>query len=83
MKFTKKHKELAKHNYNYLFANYVRSEEELKKACKTGDNKKIDSAMEYHQLFEYALLYRNTPEYKENVKNTNLKKFVKVKNSIK
>ena len=36
----------------------------LERASYNGDKKELKRAMKEHQKYEYALLYRNTPEYK-------------------
>ena len=64
MKFTKLHKDLAKANYKDLVRCYNATEIGLKRACRTGDKKVMDKAMANHQAFEYAMLYRQTPEFK-------------------
>ena len=67
--FKRKDKKLAKEcPYNTLQEGYRRTEIGLKKACASGDEKAIRKAMHNHQRFEYALLYKSTPEYKEKVR---------------
>lgn len=36
----------------------------LERASYSGDKKELKRAMKEHQKYEHALLYRNTPEYK-------------------
>lgn len=66
--FSRKHKNYAKCNYKTLQDGYYASEIGLKKAVASGNEKAMHKAMKQHQLFEYALLYKNTPEYKAKQK---------------
>ena len=67
--FKRKDKKLAKEcPYNTLQEGYRRTEIGLKKACASGDEKAIRKAMDNHRRFEYALLYKSTPEYKAKVR---------------
>ena len=62
--FNRKQKEFSKKSTYYeLLSGYKKSEKELEKASKKGDSRALRAAMEEHQRYEYALLYRNTPEY--------------------
>ena len=63
--FKKKHKKLAlSSSKEQLEKAYHKSEAKLKIASKTGNEKLLNSAMQEHGCYEYALLYKNTPEYK-------------------
>ena len=44
---------------------YHISEQNLKKVAMTGNEKQLRTAMKQHGNFEYAMLYKNTPEYKK------------------
>ncbi len=68
MYFTNKNKKMARRPYDFLAEGYDASEIELKRACKSGDKKAMRSAMKNHHDFEYALLYRLTPESKKERK---------------
>ncbi len=71
MKFTNKHKKFANDcTYKSLVESYKASEEGLHKACRSGDKKAMKRAMDCHQTFEYALLYRETPEFKNRRKKS-------------
>ncbi len=61
--FKLEHILLANHNRQALQEYYRHTEEELRKAVKTGDERKMQKAMENHQSVEYALLYQESPEY--------------------
>ncbi len=64
MKFTRDQKKLANcMSYSDLVVNYRVSERQLNKACRLGDKVAMNKAMSVHQLCEYALLYRQTPEF--------------------
>ena len=71
--FKKKHKKLAlSSSKEQLEKAYHKSEAKLKIASKTGNEKLLSSAMQEHGCYEYALLYKNTPEYKsKRRKNSN------------
>lgn len=62
--FKKEHKKLANYNTAVLKDCYHQTEIGLRNATASGDKKAIRTAMKNHQLVEYALLYKNTPEYK-------------------
>lgn len=47
---------------------YHISEQNLKKAAMTGNEKQLRTAMKQHGNFEYAMLYKNTPEYNKKTK---------------
>ena len=69
MKFTKLQKRIARDcDYKSLIKGYEASEIGLHRACKSGDKKAMKKAMFNHQAFEYALLYRETPEFKNKFK---------------
>lgn len=64
--FKKIHKQIALNNSKEnLEQAYHISEENLKKASKLGNIKKLKVAMKEHGNLEYALLYQKTPEFKE------------------
>ncbi len=64
--FTSRHKRMAKKcSLRQLQAGYERSEFNLERASYNGDTKGLKRAMRDHSDFEYALLYRNTPEFKK------------------
>ncbi len=64
--FKKVHKKLARTNSPESLARaYHSSEESLKRASRTGNEKLLKSAMKRHGNYEYALLYQNTPEFKK------------------
>lgn len=67
--FNRKHKKFARCNYKILKKGYHASEISLQRAVASGDEKAMRKAMETHQAFEYALLYRNTPEFRSKHKN--------------
>lgn len=43
---------------------YKESEKQLLKASRSGSDGMLSKAMESHHLYEYALLYQKTPEFK-------------------
>ena len=47
---------------------YHISEQNLQKASRSGDEKWLKTAMKQHGNFEYAMLYKNTPEYRKKKK---------------
>ena len=62
--FTSKHKQMAKHcSMQELQAGYRNSESALRMASYKGDTKALKQAMKVHGNYEYAMLYKNTPEY--------------------
>lgn len=66
--FSKEQKELAlKRSSQDIKVLYEYSEKQLKACAKTGSVYKLSEAMKKHQMFEYALLYQLTPEYKEKI----------------
>ena len=67
--FTARHKRLArKYTASELKDGYRYSESELKEAAESGDVKALKRAMKVHGNFEYAMLYKNTPDYKKRQK---------------
>lgn len=44
---------------------YHASEQKLKNASYTGSEELLNKTMQEHGNFEYAMLYKNTPEYKK------------------
>lgn len=52
-----------------LVAGYDNSDFELERASYNGDKKALKQAMKKHQKYEYALLYRNTPQFKKKHNN--------------
>ena len=64
--FSRRQKRLArKYTASELKSGYHYSENELKEAAENGDKKALKRAMKVHDNFEYAMLYKNTPEYKK------------------
>lgn len=47
-----------KHSLLRLLLNYLKSESRLKKAAKTGDVRKVETAMKFHHFHEYSYLYK-------------------------
>lgn len=67
--FNLKQKRLAlKTSTSNLQQAYSLSEARLRDAAKTGDARKLKEAMTEHGLYEYALLYKATPQYKQKIK---------------
>ena len=63
--FTPKQKRMAKKCSFYdLQRGYQSADLALERASYSGDKKELKRAMKEHQKYEYALLYRNTPKYK-------------------
>lgn len=63
--FSNKQKKIALSNSREnLETAYHISEKNLKDASMSGDEKRLKTAMKQHGDFEYAMLYKNTPEYK-------------------
>lgn len=66
--FKGKHKKLALNNTKEsLEQAYVKSERNLVRATRTGDEKEIRRAMKEHGNYEYAMLYTFSPEYEKKV----------------
>jgi hypothetical protein len=67
--FTAKHKKLADRcTVSELENGYRDSECALRMASYCGDTKALKEAMKAHSNYEYALLYKNTPEYNKRRK---------------
>lgn len=67
--FTRKQKKYAKHcSVADLQQAYRISEQNLIEASRSGDIKHLKTAMKQHANFEYALLYKHTPEYRKSIK---------------
>ncbi len=67
--FTRKQKKMAKKcSTQELVHGYERSELNLERASFSGSEKELKNAMKEHSNFEYAMLYKNTPEYKKKCK---------------
>lgn len=67
--FTAKHKSMARNNsLEDLQKGYKCSESALRMASYKGDKKALKEAMKVHGDFEYAMLYRNTPEFNKKRK---------------
>lgn len=64
--FTMKQKRMAKKcSVRDLQIGYQNSDFALERASYAGDKKGLKEAMKEHRKYEYALLYRNTPEFKK------------------
>lgn len=64
--FTMKQKRMAKKcSVRDLQMGYQNSDFALERASYAGDKKALKEAMKEHRKYEYALLYRNTPEFKK------------------
>ena len=67
--FNSRHKRLArKYTVSELKDGYRYSESELREVAQSGDKQALKRAMKVHGNFEYALLYKNTPEYNKRRK---------------
>lgn len=67
--FSRRQKRLAqKYTVSELRDGYHYSEDALREAAQSGDKRALRRAMKVHGNFEYALLYRNTPEYSKRRK---------------
>jgi hypothetical protein len=67
--FTAKQKRLARNcSFKELENGYRDSESALRMAAYKGDQKMLKQAMKVHGNYEYALLYKNTPEYNKRRK---------------
>lgn len=74
MKFTRLSKKIARDcSFAEIQDCYHKTEHGLKVACQSGDKKTMKKAMANHQAFEYALLYRQTPEFKEKQRSKHAK----------
>ncbi len=62
--FTAKQKRLARNcSITELENGYHASESALRLASYKGDEKELKKAMKQHGNYEYALLYKNTPQF--------------------
>lgn len=67
--FTRKQKKMARNcSTQDLVYCYDRSELNLERASYSGNIKELKKAMKEHGDFEYALLYKNTPQFKKSRK---------------
>ena len=67
--FTARHKRLArKYTASELKDGYRYSESELKEAAESGDVKALKRAINVHGNFDYDMLYKKTPVYKNRQK---------------
>lgn len=67
--FNRKHKSLAfSYSAGQLKSKYKKSERELLKTAKSGDEKSLAEVMKKHGEYEYAMLFQKTPEFKERKK---------------
>ncbi len=65
--FKRKLKRFARNNSYYaLKEGYEASDRALERASVQGDQKGLKAAMKEHRQYEYALLYRNTPEFRKS-----------------
>lgn len=75
--FSRKQKNIALKNSTLeLERAYHKSEQNLKNISCSGDEKLLKKAMKQHGDFEYAMLYQNTPEYREKKKIKGEKKWI-------
>lgn len=66
--FSRKQKQIALNTSRTdLETAYHISEQNLKDASRSGNEKWLRTAMKQHGNFEYAMLYKNTPEYKRKL----------------
>lgn len=64
--FKNSHKKLAKKNsQSYLINAYEKSEQELINIARTGNERALKNAMKEHGEYEYALLYKQTPQFRK------------------
>lgn len=64
--FTGKQKKMAKNcSFYELQRGYENADLALERASYSGNQKELKNAMKEHRKYEYALLYRNTPEFKK------------------
>lgn len=62
--FNSKQKKLArKCSTQDLMQGYKASESALRMASYSGNTKELKKAMKLHGYYEYAILYKNTPEF--------------------
>lgn len=68
-KYSQRAKRLALQNDECVLKEaYKESEKRLNSCARKGSYKDLSTAMKMHQDFEYALLYRNSPEFKKKMK---------------
>lgn len=73
--FSRKQKKLALTNSREnLERAYHISEQNLKDASRSGNEKWLKTAMKQHGNFEYAMLFKNTPEYRSKINKLRRKK---------
>ena len=73
--FKKEHKKLAlSYSKEHLTELYKYSEKKLKESAKYGNDFALQEAMRKHQLFEYARLYQQTPQYKKQIRRKGYEK---------
>lgn len=66
--FSRKQKQLAlKTNSKTIKEKYEQTELHLRQCAKNGNERELKKAMAEHRNIEYALLYKNTPEYRDKV----------------
>lgn len=66
MFFNKCQKTIAKRTGTFeLKSAYEKSEENLRRAARSGNERELNKAMSEHRCYEYALLYKETPAYKK------------------
>lgn len=64
--FTSEQKKLAKKcSSSELARCYQNSDIALERASFSGDQKALKEVMKQHRKYEYALLYKNTPQFKK------------------
>lgn len=64
--FSRKQKQIALNTSKAdLESAYHISEQNLKDASRSGNEKWLKTAMKQHGNFEYAMLFKNTPEYRK------------------
>lgn len=67
--FTAKQKRLARNcSIGELENGYRATESALRMASYSGNEKQLKQAMKQHGDYEYALLYKNTPQYNKRRK---------------
>lgn len=67
--FTAKQKRLARNcSIDELENGYRASESALRMASYSGNEKQLKKVMKQHGNYEYALLYKNTPQYNKRCK---------------
>lgn len=67
--FSRKQKRLALNtSKESLEKAYHISEQNLKDVARSGNEKDLRIAMKQHGDFEYAMLYKNTPEYNNKIR---------------